>query len=179
MIDVDEVVKVVEAYLDRHGDERDRLAPLLESMAKHTAITARSTFTGHLTCSAILINPSRQVLHIRHNALGVWLRPGGHLEASDTSLLGAALREVKEEVGITAADVIPLDTLPLDIDVHPIQANLAKDEPTHQHFDLRFAFTVTGTPTVILQTDEVNAFGWLPVEQIDPVIVREKVLRLS
>jgi 8-oxo-dGTP pyrophosphatase MutT (NUDIX family) len=177
MIDLDEVAKVVESYLDRHGDERQRLAPLLASLDRRTAIAARSTFSGHITCSAILINPEWRVLHIRHNALGRWLRPGGHLEVSDVSLLDAALREVEEETAIPAGAPRPLrDMLPFDIDVHPIPPNPAKDEPGHQHFDLRYAFSVPDTPPVTLQAEEVNDFEWLPIDQIETDIVREKLL---
>ncbi|MBI1758848.1 MAG: NUDIX domain-containing protein [Actinobacteria bacterium] len=179
MIDVDEVAKVVESYLEQNASEHQRLAPLLASLTRRTAITDRSTFTGHLTCSAILIDPAWRVLHIRHNTLGRWLRPGGHVEASDVSLLDAALREVEEETGIAAGVPRPIhDLLPLDIDVHPIPANPAKDEPDHQHFDLRYAFTVPGTPAVRLQAEEVNAAEWLPVEQVEPSVVRDKLLLL-
>ena len=65
---MNEVAKTVEAYLNRHGSERSRLAVLLDRIDQRTAITSRSTITGHVTCSAILNDPSWRVLHIRHNA---------------------------------------------------------------------------------------------------------------
>lgn len=177
MIHHDEIAKVVDAYLDRHPDERQRLAPLLASLDQQAAITTRSTFTGHVTCSAILIDREWRVLHVRHNTLGTWLRPGGHLEPSDLSLPDAALREVREETGILAGLLRPLrDMLPMDIDVHPIPANPAKGEPDHPHFDLRYAFSAPDTPQVTLQAEEVNAFMWLPLEHIEPDVVREKML---
>jgi hypothetical protein len=70
MIDIDEVATVVGAYLDQHSEDRPRLAPLLASLDQRTAITDRATFTGHVTCSALLINPHGRILHIRHNARG-------------------------------------------------------------------------------------------------------------
>ena len=143
-------------------------------------MTSRTTFTGHVTCSAIVVDPAGRVLHIRHNVLNTWLRPGGHLEPGDTSLVGAALREVAEETGIAADALALVDEVPLDIDVHPIPANPGKGEPAHQHFDLRYAFTTTttATPVVALQAEEVHDFAWLPAEQLQPDTVRDKVSAL-
>ncbi|MEV6808504.1 NUDIX domain-containing protein [Streptomyces sp. NPDC051132] len=55
----------------------------------------------HVTCSAVVIDRRRRVLHIRHRTTGLVLTPGGHIEPGDRTLLAAALREVAEEVGIT------------------------------------------------------------------------------
>ncbi|WTO36408.1 NUDIX domain-containing protein [Streptomyces achromogenes] len=46
---------------------------------------------------AALVRPDGRVLTIEHRALRKWLLPGGHVEAEDTSLRDAALRELAEE----------------------------------------------------------------------------------
>jgi isopentenyldiphosphate isomerase len=64
--------------------------------------------------------------------------------------------------------------VPIDIDVHPIPANPGKGESAHQHFDLRYVFTTTARE-VTLQADEVRDFTWLPVADIEPAVLAERV----
>jgi 8-oxo-dGTP pyrophosphatase MutT (NUDIX family) len=180
MIHHDQIAETVATYLERHPAEADRLAPLTSALNHPDDLVSRKTFTGHVTCSAIVIDSRARVLHIRHNALNAWLRPGGHLEIQDTGLVDAALREITEETGIPASCLTAVADVPIDIDVHPIPANPAKDEPDHQHFDLCYAFTTAVDDiTVTLQEEEVHDFDWLPGSRIEPSTLREKIAHLA
>ncbi|CAL9571694.1 hypothetical protein SUDANB58_04850 [Streptomyces sp. enrichment culture] len=141
----DHIRTTVETYLARHPDEREQLGGLLDALDRPTDIASRSTFTGHVTCGAIVVNPLGRVLHVLHLAGGKVLAPGGHTEPEDESLAGAALRELHEETGIPLQAVAPwpgYEAVPFDIDAHP-----GKGEPGHQHFDLRFLFRLRIAPT--------------------------------
>jgi 8-oxo-dGTP pyrophosphatase MutT (NUDIX family) len=179
MIGSDHIAATVTAYLDRYPDEAGRLAPLTAALREAGDLASRATFTGHVTCPAIVLNPDRRVLHIRHNTLNTWLRPGGHLEPDDTTLVGAAVREVAEETGIAAEALTLIDETPIDIDVHPIPANSARGEPHHQHFDLRYAFITNAFPDVTLQAEEVHDFAWLPAAEIEPAVLAERVASVA
>lgn len=179
MISAEHIRTTVAAYLQRHPDEAGRLAPLSDALDHNSDLTSRSTFTGHVTCSALVCDPNGRILHIRHNALNTWLRPGGHLEPEDTTLTGAALREVTEETGIPAEALTLVDETPIDIDVHPIPANPSKGEPEHQHFDVRFAFTTASAPAVTLQDEEVHDFAWLPAAEIEPAVLAERIAPIT
>ncbi|MFB9234615.1 NUDIX hydrolase [Plantactinospora siamensis] len=176
MISATEVTGTVTAYLDRYPDERSRLAPLLAALEQPADLTARHTVPGHLTCSALLVDPRRRVLHIRHATLGRWLPPGGHLEPADDGLRTAALREVAEETGIPAEVPVSLGDLPLNLDVHRIPANPARNEPAHWHFDACFAFALPGPVVLTAQPGEVTGFRWRPIRRLRPATVRAKLL---
>jgi 8-oxo-dGTP pyrophosphatase MutT (NUDIX family) len=93
----------------------------------------RSCAPGHLTGSAVVLDPSRRlVLLTLHPRAGMWMQVGGHCEPGDHTLLDVAAREAREESGIGA---LSFDPTPLGLDVHPITCSLGV--PT-RHFDVRY-----------------------------------------
>jgi 8-oxo-dGTP pyrophosphatase MutT (NUDIX family) len=134
---------------------------------------SRGAFSpGHFTASAFVLSPRRDaVLLIFHKKLGRWLQPGGHIETGDTTLLDAARREVAEETAIV--EPVPLGPGIFDIDVHDIPAR--KDEPAHEHFDVR-VLLAAGALT-FAASDEVAAARWVPLEELATVETDESVRR--
>jgi len=170
------VAGVVASYLAAHPDEAGRLAPLSAALAAEGDIVSRKTFVpGHVTASAVVLDPAGRMLHIRHNVFNKWLQPGGHLEPADTTLLGAARREVQEETGIPTALLTLADDLPCDIGVHAIAANPRRGEDAHHHFDVRYRFTTIADPHTRVQADEVHGIAWLPADEVE-LEFRTKVL---
>jgi len=99
----------------------------------------RSVLDGHLTASAwVLDRTHTHVAMLHHRKLDRWLRPGGHIDDTDTSWRGAARRELEEETGLTRFVAQADDEDLFDVDVHAIPAR--KDERAHLHYDLRFLF---------------------------------------
>ena len=93
----------------------------------------RSCAPGHLTASALVVDPSRRsVLLTLHPRVGLWVQLGGHCEPGDHTLLDAAAREAREESGIGA---LSFDPAPLGLDVHPITCSLGV---ATRHLDVRF-----------------------------------------
>jgi coenzyme F420-0:L-glutamate ligase len=126
----------------------------------------RSCAPGHLTASAVVVDPSRaSVLLTLHPRVGRWVQLGGHCEPADRSLLDAAAREAREESGIGA---LSFDAQPIGLDVHPITCSLGV--PT-RHFDVRFlAVAPPGAePTRSDESMDLRWFRWdaLPGD-IDP-----------
>jgi 8-oxo-dGTP pyrophosphatase MutT (NUDIX family) len=120
----------------------------------------RSCAPGHLTASAIVIDPAqRRVLLTLHPRAGRWFQVGGHCEPGDHTLLDAAAREAREESGIGA---LSFDPVPLTLHVHPITCSLGV--PT-RHFDVQFlALAPEGAEAVI--SDESLDLRWFPWDRL-------------
>ncbi|MER7000911.1 NUDIX domain-containing protein [Streptomyces sp. NPDC000410] len=127
----------------------------------------------------MVIDQDQRVLHIRHKATGLLLAPGGHVEATDTTLLAAALREVEEEAGIPASALVLTPERrdgPIDIDMHAVEARPVKREPAHRDYDFHFAFHLADdAPELRLQAEEVTDAVWLPFDEVSSPTLRAKL----
>lgn len=164
------------AYLDAHPDEQRDLTPALDLLDNGADLTSRQEFRGHATAGAILAGPHGRILHIHHLATAKWLLPGGHLEATDHTLIDAARRELAEETGFPASTITPLGDTPTHIDIHPIPANPAKGEPDHQHIDFRFLFHTTANLGQ-LQSEEVSDAAWREIDALPDQRLRHHVVQ--
>jgi 8-oxo-dGTP pyrophosphatase MutT (NUDIX family) len=107
-----------EASRRRFLAELDRLAAPCDEHADPT----------HVTASGIVVGPRGTVLH-RHKRLGLWMQPGGHIDAGESPDV-AARREAEEELGLAIAHPAGGPRL-LQVDVHDAALG-------HVHLDLRY-----------------------------------------
>ena len=170
-----EIQTMLAAYTARYPDERAAMEPFVRYVASFDApaLYDRKNFVGHLTAGALIV--SRQtgcVLLLKHKQLGKWLQPGGHVEASDASVLDAAFREAREETGIgrdrlellaPSGSLLPV---PADADGHYIPPCPSKGEDEHWHFDMRFVFLFDGDPRVVIDRAESDGFRWVTLDEL-------------
>ncbi|GGY32694.1 NUDIX hydrolase [Streptomyces omiyaensis] len=124
----DDAVLVLKGYEDQ-PELRDLY---LEHLAAHPDGMYKPCGAGHLTSSALVIDPARgRVLLTLHRKLGMWLQMGGHCEEGDATVEAAALREAGEESGMAGLTLLPGG--PVRLDRHPIPA------PCHWHLDVQYA----------------------------------------
>jgi 8-oxo-dGTP pyrophosphatase MutT (NUDIX family) len=82
----------------------------------------------HVTASGIVVGTRGTVLHL-HKRLGIWMQPGGHIDAGETPDV-AARREATEELGLVVEHPASGPSL-VNIDVHDAALG-------HTHLDLRY-----------------------------------------
>lgn len=161
----DDTVLVLKSY---EGQDELRQA-YLDHLAAHPDGVWKACHAGHVTASALVIDPERgQVLLTLHKKLRMWLQMGGHCEPQDVSLEAAALREATEESGVEGLTLLPGG--PIRLDRHPIPA------PCHWHFDVQYA-ALAPPGAVETISDESLDVRWFAYGEVAEV-ADESVVRL-
>ena len=121
---------------------------------------SRAQLPLHFTGSALVVHPaSRRVLLRWHHKHDRWLQVGGHGDPGETDPLQIALREAREETGLS--DLVPWPDEKLQ---HAVVCYVRPSgtEPEHEHGDLRY-FLATERPDAIAPENEQSPLRWLTI----------------
>ncbi|MEU8731632.1 NUDIX hydrolase [Streptomyces tendae] len=139
----------------------------LDHLATHPDGMWKACADGHVTASAMVIDPPRgRVLLTLHKKMRMWLQMGGHCEPADETLARAALREATEESGIAGLTLLPGG--PVRLDRH--------HTPCAWHLDVQYA-AVAPEGAVEAISDESLDLRWFPYAEVADV-ADESVVRL-
>jgi 8-oxo-dGTP pyrophosphatase MutT (NUDIX family) len=172
------LLEILDRYEGAHPRERDCIERIRHFVRTHPDCFERSCLEGHVTGSAWVLSPDHRAVLLTHHAkLGRWLQLGGHADG-ETDPYSIALREAREESGLTGfrpllAEAVPL---PLDVDVHQIPAR--PGEPAHDHHDIRYALVATSWQAPV-RSEESRDLRWIPRDRITDYSDEESLLRLE
>jgi len=144
-------------------EERDR-AELLRRLQSGEELYSRDNASAHLTASAWVVSPDRkQVLMAYHNLYGSWSWLGGHADG-DHDLLSVALREVREESGLTR--VRPLSECIYSLEILSVDGHEKRGEYISSHLHLNVTYLLEADPAdaVRCKPDENSRIGWFALE---------------
>ncbi len=168
-----ELLAQLRAHTPFDEHERAMTERLTAFVETHDNFHSRELLIGHLTGSAWVVDRERQyALMTHHRKLNLWVQLGGHCE-DDVSMNAAAYREACEESGLTEVSFIS-DSI-FDIDIHAIPAR--RDEPAHDHYDVRYAFEADRHAPLIVSS-ESKELAWVALDEIEKLTQEESVLRM-
>ena len=167
-----DLIAQLKSYRIRHPSDQF-VDPMLVFIQSQENCFERDCFDdGHITGSSWVFSPDfSSVLLTHHRKLGMWIQLGGHSDG-ESNTLAVALREAHEESGL---QIKPLSEDIFDIDIHVIPAH--KSDPTHKHYDVRFAFLVEGS-TQFQVSDESNALQWVRLDEVSELTHERSILRM-
>ena len=113
------LIASIEQYQPYNVQEEMDKSLILEWIKNNNNAFLRENTVAHMTASAWVVNADRsKVLMVYHNIYNSWSWLGGHADG-ETDLLSVAIREVKEEAGISnvlpvSEDIFSLESLTVD-----------------------------------------------------------------
>ncbi len=188
---VEQVIAILEAHPCADDKERDDVQRIIALAHAHPNIFSPLCEVGHITGSALVVHvPTKQVLLNHHRKFDRWMQFGGHMD-NDLAPHNTALREAREESGLSDVRFVELDAThfqgasrlpvprPFDIDIHsvPQRADPNGDRPEHLHLDLRYLVT-TDQPHLAAVSHESNDVRWFGFDELPSLDLEPGVWRM-
>jgi ADP-ribose pyrophosphatase YjhB (NUDIX family) len=161
---MDWLKKIIEFIPGNNQESQDKetIVNYIEKFPNN--ILLRDNKFAHITSSGFIMNEALdKVLLVHHNIRNVWAWTGGHVDG-DTDFLHVAIKEAKEETGIS--DVIPLSNNIVSIDILPVYGHVRKDKyiSAHLHLSVAYILIASEDETLIINEDENSGVSWFHID---------------
>ena len=138
---------------------------LMLSVCDRGDILLRDNLFMHFTASAWVVNPARdRVLMCWHNIYRSWSWTGGHADG-EGDLLAVALREVREETGLSRLH--PVREEPVSLEIIGVQPHFRRGRfvPAHLHLNLTYLIEADDAEPVRAKPDENSGVRWMTPDE--------------
>ena len=128
-------------------------------------IFERKNRVAHFTASAWLVNQAHdKVLMIYHNIYHSWAWTGGHADG-DQDLLHVALKEAREETGIT--NLKPVSEGIFSLEMLTVDGHVKRGEyvSSHLHANVTYLLEADETDTLHIKPDENSGVRWFALDE--------------
>ena len=160
-----ELLNQIEHYKPfNEQEEMDKLL-VLNWIRNNANAFSRENTVAHMTASAWVVNEDRsKVLMVYHNIYNSWSWLGGHADG-ETDLLAVALREVREEAGIShvrpvSEEIFSLESL--TVDGHMKKGRYVS---SHLHLNVTYLLEADSKEAVSIKADENSGVAWFSPEE--------------
>lgn len=139
-------------------------------------ILFRTCEMAHMTASSMIFNRDRtKVLMAYHNIYDSWAWTGGHSDGEPDGLV-TALKEAKEETGITRVRV--LDERAASLEILQVQPHWKRGKfvSAHVHLNLSYLLEADEREMIHICEGENSRVGWIPVEDLEKKVSETHML---
>ncbi len=164
---------LINAYEAVSEQEQADRQVMLDFITTFEDVTTRNNRFGHFSASPWIINEdATNVLMVYHRIYQSWSWCGGHLDG-DFDPLDTAIREGKEETGLTKLSLLYHQPLALDVLAVPPHVRRGVFVSSHIHLNITYLCMGDESETLMIKPDENSAVRWIPVSEVLS-IVQEK-----
>ena len=161
----EELIKEIGNYEPFNEQEEMDKPLILDWIRKNDNAFSRENTAAHITASAWVVNKDRsKVLMVYHNIYNSWSWLGGHADG-EVDLLSVALREVKEEAGIT--NVKPVSEKIFSLESLTVDGHVKKGKyvSSHLHLNITYLLEADSDEAVSIKADENSGVAWFSPEE--------------
>ncbi|NLY45852.1 MAG: A/G-specific adenine glycosylase [Tissierella sp.] len=136
----------------------------------------RDMLHGHMTASAIILNPQLdKILMVHHNIYDSYAWPGGHSDGEE-DLYRVAYEEAKEETGVEK--LYPISRNIISMESLPVKEHMknGKQVKAHDHYNVTFGFICSEKEQLKIKPDENKSVNWIDIEKLDQYCEEEEMI---
>lgn len=165
-IDTDDLRANIEKFNPYNEQEEVEKRIMLKYIDDFDNVLTRQNEYGHFTSSAFILNKERtKILMIYHKIYNSWAWTGGHSDG-DSDLLYVAMKEAKEETGITNVKPIKDDIYSLEIINVNGHEKRGKYVGSHVHLNVTYLLEADENEEIRIKEDENSGVKWIPIDEI-------------
>ena len=164
-MDRQELMESIRTYQPFNEQEEMDKSLILNWIETQDDAFSRDNTVAHMTASAWVVNKDRsRVLMVYHNIYDSWSWLGGHADG-ETDLLAVAIREVKEEAGISG--VRPVSEKIFSLESLTVDGHVKRGKYVSSHLHLNVTYLLEADPkeNVSVKADENSGVAWFSPEE--------------
>lgn len=161
----EKLINSIKNYIPFNEQEEKDKSMILEWICNNDNAFSRNNVVAHMTASAWVVNKDRsKVLMAYHNIYNSWSWLGGHAD-DEVDLLAVAIREVKEEAGISLVEPVSEDIFSLE--ALTVDGHVKKGEyvSSHLHLNITYLLEADSEEPVSVKSDENSGVAWFTPEE--------------
>lgn len=157
--------EAIRQYRPCNEQEAADQALILDFLAKNPDAFRRTNRLAHITASAWVVNPAHdRVLMVYHKIYDSWSWTGGHADGEE-DLAQVALREVREETGVSSARLLSPDIFSIEsltVDGHEKNGAYVS---SHLHLNVTYLVVADDTEPLTVCEAENRGVRWFGLDE--------------
>jgi len=135
----------------------------------------RTNLIAHVTSSAFVVNSEmNKILFIHHNIYNSWGWVGGHNDGNP-DLLGVAIKEAKEETGVT--NITPYNENIISVDIIQVENHIKNGLFVGDHLHLNAAYLLIANEEdkLVIKKDENSGVKWFNIDEVMNYVTEDRI----